>query len=225
VSRRFRWVLLLLGLLLAAIAAGIAASRRAEPLAVTPGAPPAVAPASRPPIPPPPPALARASSTPPRVAQVPDPPPGPFLSSPASVIDEGYPVNLARLRAELPRNRYWLDSVPTNDPEVLRRREAEAAGWNDLHGKVLSGTATSDEIRTWVEHRRQVSEDAIEFAQRVLAEHGSELPDRDRGLLELAIDMHRTRLAELPRQESEAQARKAEQDRRRAEWKSSSPTP
>jgi hypothetical protein len=221
VSRRFRWVLLLLALLLAAIAAGIATSRRVAPVAAAPGPPPAVVPASRSPVPPPPPALARGSSTPPAFVLVPDPSP----SSPAPVIDEGYPVNLARLRADLPRNRYWLDSAPTNDPELLKRREAEAAGWNDLHGKVLSGTATSDEIRTWVDHRRQVSEDAIEFARRVLDEHGSELPDRDRGLLELAIDMHRTRLAELPRQEAEAEARKAEQDRRRAEWKSSSPTP
>jgi hypothetical protein len=151
--------------------------------------------------------------------------PGPAASPPVPLVDEGYPVNLERLRAELPRNRYWLDSAPTKDPVVLERREAEAAGWNDLHGKVLSGTATSDEIRAWVDHRRQVSEDAIEFAQRVLDEHGSELPDRDRGLLELAIDMHRTRLAELPRQESEAEARKVEQDRRRAEWKASSPPP
>ncbi len=134
-------------------------------------------------------------------------------------------MNLERLRAELPNNRYWIDSAPTDDPEVLKRRETEAAAWNDLHGKVLSGTATTDEIRTWVDHRRQVSEDAIEIAQRLLAEHGSELPDRDRGLLELAIEMHRTRLDELPRQESDAQARKAEQDRRRAEWKAGSPTP
>jgi len=140
-------------------------------------------------------------------------------------VDEGYPVNLEKLRAEIPRNRYWIDSAPTDDPEVLKRRETEAAGWNDLHGKVLSGTASTPEIRTWVDHRRQVSEDAIEFAQRVLAEHGSELPERDRGLLELAIEMHRTRLAELPRQESEAQTRKAEQDRRRAAWNGGAPTP
>jgi hypothetical protein len=132
------------------------------------------------------------------------------------MLDEGYPVNLELLRAEIPRNRYWIDSAPTDDPDVLKRREAEAAGWHELHGKVLSGTASTSEIRTWVDHRRQVSQDAIEFAQRVLAEHASELPERDRGLLELAIEMHRTRLAELPRQESEAQARKAEQDRRRA---------
>jgi len=134
------------------------------------------------------------------------------------VVDEGYPVNLDRLRAEIPRNRYWVDSVPTRDPEVLKRRETEAAGWNELYGKVLSGTASTEEIRTWVDHRRTVSEDAIDFAQRMLTEYGSALPERDRGLLELAIEMHRTRLAELPRQEAEARARKDEQDRRRAAW-------
>ena len=138
--------------------------------------------------------------------------------APVPVVDEGYPVNLDRLRAEIPHNRYWVDSVPTTDPVVLERRETEAAGWNVLHGKVLSGTASTEEIGAWVDHRRKVSEDAIEFAQRVLAENGAQLPERDRGLLELAIDMHRTRLAELPRQESEARARKEEQDRRRAEW-------
>jgi hypothetical protein len=225
VSRRYRWLLLLFALLLAALAAGIAATRSVEPVAANPSAPPAVVPASRASAPPPPPALARVTSPPP-AARAPDParPPLP-QGSPAPVIDEGYPVNLEQLRAELPHNRYWVDSAPTNDPEELKRRETEAAAWNDLHGKVLSGTATTDEIHTWVDHRRQVSQDAIEFAQRVLAEHGSELPDRDRGLLELAIEMHRTRLDELPRKESEAQARKEEQDRRRAEWKAGSPTP
>ncbi|HET9035926.1 MAG TPA: hypothetical protein VFN45_06965, partial [Myxococcaceae bacterium] len=177
------------------------------------------------PVPPsapaPPPALARAPAKATPAAQSPSPP---FSSPPAPLIDEGYPVNLERLRAEIPSNRYWLDSAPTDDPEVSKRREAEAAGWNQLHGKILSGTASDSEIRAWIDHRRQVSEDAIEFAQRVLAEHGSELPDRDRGLLELAISMHQTRLEELPRREAEARARKAEQDRRRAEW-NGRPTP
>ena len=134
------------------------------------------------------------------------------------MIDEGYPVNLERLRAEIPNNRYWTDWAPTDDPVVSKGRVAEAAEWNQLHGKVLSGTASDSEIRAWIDHRRQVSEDAIEFAQRVLSEHGSELPDRDRGLLELAISMHRTRLEELPRREAEARARQVEQERRRAEW-------
>jgi len=214
VSGRSRWLLLLVGLLVAAGGAGLLAARQPPPTEVAPVPTPAVTAT----VPSPPPALARAPAPPP-----PAPAPGPAQAPAPSVpvVDEGYPVNLERLRAEIPRHRYWLDSVPTKDPEVLRRRETEAAAWNQLHGKVLSGTATTDEIQTWLDHRRRVSEDAIEFAQRVLDEHGSELPDRDRGLLELAIDMHRTRLAELPREESEARARKDEQDRRRAAWNGS----
>src|SRR4029079_5633345 len=93
---------------------GIAVPRPVEPVAARRIAPPAVVPAPRAPAPPPPPALARvAAPPPPPAAPVPDPaalplPPG----SPAPVIDEGYPVSLERLRAELPRNRYWIDSAP-----------------------------------------------------------------------------------------------------------------
>lgn len=140
-------------------------------------------------------------------------------ASPDPPLDPGYPIDLDRIRAQIPGNRYWTTQAPTNDPETKRRRDEEGAAWNVLHGKVLSGTASAPEIRSYFDHRRQISEDAIEFAELVLADYGSQLPDRDRGLLELAVDMHRTRLAELPRQEAEAQARKEEQDRRRAEWK------
>ena len=109
------------------------------------------------------------------------------------------------------------DSFSENK-RTQRRRDQESSAWNVRYGKVLSGTASASEIRSYFEHRRQVSEDAIEFAELVLGDYGSQLPDRDRGLLELAVQMHQTRLAELPRQEAEAQARKEEQDRRRAEW-------
>jgi hypothetical protein len=146
-------------------------------------------------------------------------PPAPLLASAAPPVDIAYPVDLERIRAQIPGNLYWTTQAPTTDPEVRRRREDASAGWNRLYGKVLSGTATDAEIRSHIDHRRQVSEDSIEFAELILADYGRELPDRDRGLLELAVDMHRTRLAELPRQEEEARARKAEQDRRRAAWK------
>ena len=217
VSRRSRW-LVLLGLLLLVGVSLLAGSRTSvgDPAPPIPAAPVV---AAGPPAQP-----APARGLPPTGPSVRTPTPAPAPSAPVTapapppVIDEGYPVKLDRLRAEIPRNRYWVDLAPTDDPDVLRRRETEAAGWNQLYGRVLSGTANEVEIRSWIDHRRQVSEDAIDFAQRVLAEHGAELPDRDRGLLELAIDMHRTRLAELPRQESEARARKAEQDRRRAAW-------
>ena len=212
--RRFFWPLLLVALVLVA-GALVAGHRSAGGSGQTPISSPAIVPA--PPAPPGPPALARApAGTSAAAGLMPSSDPAP----PAAPLpnDADYPVNLAVLRAELPRNRYWVDSAPTRDPEVSARREREATASNQLYGKVLSGTASTEEIRTWVDQRRQISEDAIEFAQRVLSEHGSELPDRDRGLLELAIEMHRTRLAELPRQEAEARARKDEQDRRRAAW-------
>ena len=139
-------------------------------------------------------------------------------ASPDPPLDPGHPIDLDRIRAQIPGNLYWTTQAPTNDPETKRQRDQESSAWNVRSGKVLSGTASASEIRSYFDHRRQVSEDAIEFAELVLADYGSQLPDRDRGLLELAVEMHQTRLAELPRQEAEAQARKEEQDRRRAEW-------
>ncbi len=215
VWRRLRWVLVVVVLVVGTMALRAASRGAADasPAPVGRGAP-AARPAAATLVTPPPARTAGPAAPTPVIAA-----PGTTVPAiPAPMVDEGYPVDLARIRAQLPHNGYWTDSAPTDDPEVLRRREADSAGWNVLYGKVLSGTATDGEIRAYFDHRRQVSEDAIEVAELILADHGSELPERDRGLLELAVDMHRTRLSELPRQESEARDRKAEQDRRRAAW-------
>ncbi|WP_245814997.1 hypothetical protein [Cystobacter ferrugineus] len=129
-----------------------------------------------------------------------------------------HPVNLEKLREQMPDNLYWELGAPTKDPEILRRREEQARRWNTLLGKVQSNTATEEEIHQYYEHRRAVSEDFIAFASRVLQEHGAQLSEQERGLYELSIQMHRTRLEEIPRQVEDALARKAVQDRRREEW-------
>lgn len=130
-----------------------------------------------------------------------------------------HPVDLARLRAMIPDNVYWQLGAPTDDPQVLRSREEDEQRWNDLYGKVLSGTATEEEVRRYYEHRRQVSEDYIELASLVIEEYGEQLPEHERGLYELSIEMHTTRLAEIPRKIEDALARKQDQDRRREEWR------
>jgi hypothetical protein len=84
---------------------------------------------------------------------------------------------------------------------------------------VLSGTASEEEIRRYYDHRRQLSRDYVDFARLVLEEYPDELPERDRGLYEMSIEMHTTRLAEIPGQIEEARARKQDQDRRREEWR------
>lgn len=132
-----------------------------------------------------------------------------------------YPVDLERLRTRLPDNLYWQLGAPTQDPQALQKRAEEEQRWNELYGKVLANTASEEEVRRYYDHRRQLSEDYIEFANLVLEEYGDRLPERDRGLYELSIKLHSARLAEIPRQMEDALARKQTQDRRREEWRQS----
>lgn len=132
-----------------------------------------------------------------------------------------YPVDLERLRARIPDNLYWRMGAPSTDPQVLQMRAEDKERWNHLFGKVQSGTASEEEIRRYYDHRRQVSEDYIAFARLVLQEYPTELPERDRGLYQMSIEMHTTRLAEIPRQIEEAMTRKQAQDQRREEWRRS----
>ncbi|WP_434381108.1 hypothetical protein [Melittangium boletus] len=135
-----------------------------------------------------------------------------------------HPVDLSHLRERLPDNLYWRMGAPTTDPEELRQREQEERSWNTLYGKVLSNTASEAEIHAYYAHRRQVSEDFMAFAALVLEEYGPRLPETERGLYELSIRMHHTRLEELPQRIDEALARKHVQERRRESWRRSAPS-
>jgi hypothetical protein len=137
------------------------------------------------------------------------------ISPPAGAV---YPVNFEQLRAEIPDNLYWRLGVPTRDPQIIQQRAEEEHKWNDLFGKVQSNTATEEEIRRYYDHRRRLSEDYIQFSSLVLQEFGHDLPDRDRGLYELSIQLHRKRLGEIPRQIEDALARKRAHDAERQEW-------
>jgi hypothetical protein len=127
-------------------------------------------------------------------------------------------LDLERLRSKLPEHSYWQLQAPTTDPELLRMREARARDLNVLYGKVLSGTGSDEDIRAYFEERRRISEDAVAFASAVIVEMGDDLGERERAMLDLAITLHRERLAELPRRIAEAEERKREQDARREEW-------
>lgn len=127
-------------------------------------------------------------------------------------------VDLEAVRAEMPDNVFWTMSAPTKDPEVLRAREEERERWNLAYGKVLSNTATPEEIDAYYTHRQKLSADYIEFAGYLLAEYGEQLPPRDVAMLKLAIDLHLARLEEIPRQIAEAQERHAAHDAARRAW-------
>ena len=69
----------------------------------------------------------------------------------------GRPSTSTPIRAALPDNVYWKMSAPTKDPEVLRQREEERARWNVEYGKVLSNTATDEEIDAYYARRQQLA--------------------------------------------------------------------
>lgn len=119
-----------------------------------------------------------------------------------------YPVNLEALRARLPNNRYWTLGAPTSDPAIAKARAARAEQDNVVFGRIQSNEATPDEIRAYYAERRAISLDYLHLAELVLAEQGEALPPRDRGMFELSVNLHRARLQQIERDQSDALARR-----------------
>jgi hypothetical protein len=127
-------------------------------------------------------------------------------------------VDLEAVRAAMPNNLYWRLSMPTRDAALVREREQIRAEWNRQYGKVLSGTATEQEVRDYYAHRKRLSADSVEFATYLLDHYRDVLPERDVGLLELARELHLARLEELPRNLSDALERGEAQEKARQAW-------
>jgi hypothetical protein len=127
-------------------------------------------------------------------------------------------VDLEEVRAALPENLYWELSAPTTDARTEAWRQAERERWNVEYGKVLSGTASEDEIRAYYEHRQRLSSDYVDFTTYLIEHYGDVIPERDLGLLHLARRLNLARLLELPRREQEAHERKQAQDAAREAW-------
>jgi len=118
-----------------------------------------------------------------------------------------YPVKLDALRARIPNNRYWTLGAPTSDPAVAKMRAARAEQDNRELGRITANEATPEEIRAYYAERRAVSKDYLELSELVLKEQGDTLPERDRGMFELSANLHRSRLQQIERDQSDALAR------------------
>jgi hypothetical protein len=127
-------------------------------------------------------------------------------------------VDLDAVRKALPDNIYWTMSAPTKDPAVREWREQERERWNVEYGKVLSNTATAEEIDAYYARRKRIAEDYVAFAGHLLLYYRDRLPAQDVGLLKLAMDMNLARLEEIPRQIAEAQERREAHDAVRRKW-------
>jgi hypothetical protein len=177
-----------------------------------------------------PPAPVTAAPAPPEEIPAPPVPDGPAAGAPApSEPDAGADladlaaaawagVDLEEVRARLPDNLYWQTAAPTTDERVLREREEEKARWNDVYGKVLSGTGTEEEIESFYERRQRLSSDSIQFVDYLLEHYGAALPEQGQELLHVARRLHLARLQEIPRRLQEAMDRKRAQDAAREAW-------
>lgn len=128
-------------------------------------------------------------------------------------------LDFEALEKRTPDNLYWLTAVPTKDPAVLEARAREREERNRQYGKVVSNSATVEEINAYYAYREKLSEDYIEVLQLILDEHGDELSERDSGLFELTISMHAARLSEIPAKRDDALRRKAEYDEVKKAWR------
>lgn len=120
-----------------------------------------------------------------------------------------YPVKLDALRAKFPNNRYWSFGAPTTDPMLARMRAAKAERDNAAFGKIQANEASPEEIRAYYDDKRALSRDYLQISQAVLDENGDALPERDRGMFQLSVNMHRDRLKQIERDERDALARRA----------------
>ena len=113
------------------------------------------------------------------------------------------PFDLAKLdfralRSRTPDSLYWLMAAPTDDPDALEARRIARQERDLQYRKVVSNTATAEEIQDYYAFRQKLSEDYVEISQLILDAHGDALSERDVGLLELAISMHAAALLEIP---------------------------
>jgi len=122
---------------------------------------------------------------------------------------DAYPVNLEALRARLPDNRYWTLGAPTSDRAVAKARADRAERDNAAFGRIQSNEASPAEIHAYYAERRAISRDYLQLAELVLEAQGQALSPRDRGLFELSARLHRARLQQIERDESDALARRA----------------
>lgn len=118
-----------------------------------------------------------------------------------------YPIDLEKLRDQIPENLYWQIGVPTSDVAVAKERARKAEERNKQLGRIQANEASEEEIRAYYAERRRVSNDYLQLATLVLEGKAGEVSERDRGLFEMTVNLHKGRLQQIERDQSDALGR------------------
>jgi antitoxin (DNA-binding transcriptional repressor) of toxin-antitoxin stability system len=127
-------------------------------------------------------------------------------------------VDFDEIRKAMPDNLYWKMAFPTKDPDLIKEREERRAQWNVEYGKVLSNTATDQEIDAYYGEQQKLSNDYLEFLVYLGTHYGNIVPKGEIGMLKLAGELHLARLEEIPRKIAEAKERHAAHEAARRAW-------
>jgi hypothetical protein len=128
-------------------------------------------------------------------------------------------IDLRGAQAVMPDNLYWKLGAPTKDPAVLAEREEEKKHLNERYGRVLSGDASEEEVNEYYDYRTRVSADFLELAEFLQRSYGDGKNEQFRGLLELAVQLHAARLAQIPADREAAIEHSRTRAKIREEWR------
>jgi hypothetical protein len=128
-------------------------------------------------------------------------------------------IDLREAKTLMPDNIYWQQGAPTKDPDELARREAEKKKRNEEYGRVLAGDASEDEVRSYYDYKKKVSEDYLEFSEFMARRYRSSDHKEMVGLLDMATKMHAEKLSQLPAELEDALARAKEREKVREDWR------
>jgi hypothetical protein len=127
-------------------------------------------------------------------------------------------VDFDEIRTAMPDNLYWKMAFPTKDSALIKEREERREQWNVEYGKVLSNTATDEEIDAYYGEQQKLSNDYLEFLVYLGTHYGTIVPKGEIGMLKLAGELHLARLEEIPRKIAEAKERHAAHETARRAW-------
>jgi len=151
-------------------------------------------------------------SPPPSTASPTDPTNGITLS------EDLYPdVDWDDVRARTPGSLVWTETMPADTDAERRRRAEQKARQNRTWGRIQAGLADDDEIIAYFDAKERLLTDNLEFVGILLEDYRRAIPERDQGLLEMALAMTYKRLQKIPEERDRAFAWQAKHaDRRRA---------
>lgn len=146
-----------------------------------------------------------------------------YRSDPAAPVvvddaDQWAKIDFDEIKRALPDSTYWKMAFPTSDKALIEERERIREQWNAEYGKVVSNTATDEEIDAYYGEQQKLSEDYLEFLVYLAEHYGDLVPRSMVGALKLAGEMHLARLEEIPRKIAEAKERHAAHERERQAW-------